>query len=555
MATDRDESLARQGWNHLQLQRPLAAWACWQKALRIEPDDKAARQALETFETLEELPAAARAVYRFLNPKDDARRKRWNERLQDRDLQHLENAADVFRSLANDDPADTDASLNLALCLAWQGKNAEAIGVLDRIVAMLAATESERAVDAWTLAEVLRFGAGAETLADEFRCVWTLEPPNLPSAEFFARWPNLIETEVPVDPLTGRTPLSEGKVFEWLDRPVLSIADGRAPAGSEIPRKLASVILAPGFLRLSSPDPTTFSALDDPIMAEVEAVLRPARREMIPLPISWADASLSTYSLPRGLGSQERDRLTRELVELHHENQWIQIPRHGLSGLTPLKASREAARGDLILQAKLLGVIRFREQLSSRASHQRIYQGYPFDRLRRRLGLIGPDSNPAALDPADIGCMSESELDALELKSLEDHRLAEAVESSAPFLDDDRTARFAKALLEHGSELVKRIPPESLVAPRIRLAIGAGDPELAVRLVDQASDLYEGRFRQTVLIWKAEILAQAKLGERAFEIYRALMETEPNRAALAADGAETLRAHGYQELAAELLSS
>ena len=151
--------------------------------------------------------------------------------------------------------------------------------------------------------------------------------------------------------------------------------------------------------------------------------------------------------------------------------------------------------------------------------------------------------------------MSESELDALELKSLEDHRLAEAVESSAPFLDDDRTARFAKALLEHGSELVKRIPPESLVAPRIRLAIGAGDPELAVRLVDQASDLYEGRFRQTVLIWKAEILAQAKLGERAFEIYRALMETEPNRAALAADGAETLRAHGYQELAAELLSS
>ena len=39
-------SLVHEGWDHLRSQRPLAAWASWQRALRVEPDSTAAPQAL-----------------------------------------------------------------------------------------------------------------------------------------------------------------------------------------------------------------------------------------------------------------------------------------------------------------------------------------------------------------------------------------------------------------------------------------------------------------------------------------------------------------------------
>ena len=153
-------SLVHQGWNHLQLQRPLAAWASWQRALRVEPDQAAARQALDLLESAKDLPAAARAVYRFRNPDGDDRRTRWNARMQGRDLSDLSLAADVFRELAGDDPADASAWYNHALCLAWKGANAPAIAALDRVVALEAETKPDLSADAWALAEVLRQGAG-----------------------------------------------------------------------------------------------------------------------------------------------------------------------------------------------------------------------------------------------------------------------------------------------------------------------------------------------------------------------------------------------------------
>ena len=59
-----------------------------------------------------------------------------------------------------------------------------------------------------------------------------------------------------------------------------------------------------------------------------------------------------------------------------------------------------------------MAVVCFREQLGNRPSAVRLYQGYPFDRLRRRLGLEPTD--PAATDPADLTCASPWELDWLD---------------------------------------------------------------------------------------------------------------------------------------------
>src|SRR5947209_7984494 len=138
---DPDQALAlvQEGWSHLQLQRPQAAWAAWQRALRVAPGSPAALEALKTLESAAELPLAARAVYRFMTARDPDRRARWDERFRGRDLEQLDDAEAAFADLADDDPSDAAAAYNEGLCLAWMGANVEAIGALDRAVRLLAA--------------------------------------------------------------------------------------------------------------------------------------------------------------------------------------------------------------------------------------------------------------------------------------------------------------------------------------------------------------------------------------------------------------------------------
>src|SRR5262249_39568206 len=108
--------------------------------------------------------------------------------------------------------------------------------------------------------------------------------------------------------------------------------------------------------------------------------------------------------------------------------------------LTPLAAGRLAADGDAIARAKLSAVIRVREQLAARPATAPLYAGYPFDRLRRRLGLE-PDS-PTTTDPADFACMSSRELAALDPTSLPPNDRAEAARSAHALGDPDLAARF-----------------------------------------------------------------------------------------------------------------
>ena len=166
-------ALVHDGWNHLKRQRPLAAWACWRRALRFEPEQKAATDALTVLANAPDLPLAARAEYRFLTPTETSQRLRWDVELRSRDLADLAVAAEAFGRLAEPDLAGSDARgdgrawFNQGLCLAWLGQNAEGVAALDRAVGALAEAEPGVAVDAWALAEIVRQGAGAEPLADD----------------------------------------------------------------------------------------------------------------------------------------------------------------------------------------------------------------------------------------------------------------------------------------------------------------------------------------------------------------------------------------------------
>ncbi len=474
-------ALVHEGWDHLKARRPLAAWASWRRALRLEGGSPAAAQAMATLESAADLPAAARAAYRLRTPSDAARRAAWDERLQG-DVGGLEHAgagegngrggpsnadltvmADAFGRLATEGPPDPAAWYNRALCLAWLGSNREAVSCLERAITLDADSAPDRAVQAWTLAEVLRQGGGAEDLADDLRFACTIDWDPADTSALLAEFPEIQRVPTPRGPGTERGPAAEVEVFEWLDQRMPDAAEpgpDRPATAAGLPIVLASVIVNPSSrtLRLSSPRVETLQAAEESLFSRLgigeagrpigegrgrEARAAAIRREASPLPLPFVDADVWTVRMPAGLEPSRTEELRREWVEHYYEDLWIHRPRQGLGGRSPLAAAEAARRGDAVARAKLAAVIDFREQLGRRPSTQRLYQGYPFDRLRRRLGL--PPVESAAVDSADLSCAAPWELAALDPATLDDHRLADAVASASGLLDDVVTAPWASS--------------------------------------------------------------------------------------------------------------
>ena len=272
----------------------------------------------------------------------------------------------------------------------------------------------------------------------------------------------------------------------------------------------------------------------------------------MPLPLPLLDAAVWTFRLPRGLPAETQNELTRGAVESYFEDRWIHQARNGLDGLSPLQAAARAPT-DAIVRARLTAVVRLREQLGARPRTALLYQGYPFDRLRRRLGL--ELVVPAAVDPEDLTCASAAELDRLDPAALDDLRLADAFESAAGLEDDARTVRFAALLACRPAPRLNRLDLTALFAPLVRQAMAAGQPEAALDWLDRALALEPGpsRGQRTFAIWRAEVQARSGDPEAAMKTYQGLLDAAPADAALALDAAETLLDNGYEGHALSLL--
>jgi hypothetical protein len=166
-----------------------------------------------------------------------------------------------------------------------------------------------------------------------------------------------------------------------------------------------------------------------------------------------------------------------------------------------------------------------------------LYHGYPFDRLRRRLGL--ELSEPDAVDPTDLSCAPPWQLAAIDPATLDDYRLRDAVASAVGLLDDDLA-------LPMGIELLCRsipIPGEILigaVSPMVRRAMRRGDADDALGWIGRARPLADPATGETLDIWRAEVLARADRPDEARRAYDSLIRTDVEGAVRALDGAETL---------------
>ena len=516
------KALVREGWNHVMSHRPLAAWASWQRAIRVDPDSSAAAQALGTLELARELPDVARVRYRFREPRDPARRAAWNERLRSADLLELEASADAFADLASGDPGDSSAEFNRGLCLAWAGRNIEAIACLDRAVALDAGAAFPEAVTAWLLAELLRQGGGAETESDDlrFNCTIGWNPDD--TAILLREFPEIRRASAARSPEISVGEDHDIEVFEWLDRPIEPAA-ALELRGWRLPIVLATVFVSRNSLRLSSPRADSLERVADLFFPRLEGGPKRLRREAAPLPLPFQDAALWIFRIPPGVGASSGESLAREAIEHYLENEWIHVERKGLDGRSPLEASVASSRGDVIARAKLTAVVKLREQLGSRPSTSALYKGYPFDRLRRRLGL--ERELEAAVDPLDLGCAPPVELDQLDAASLDDSRLVEAAESAAGLLDDARTARFAGELVRRGSD-ARNVDLKPLVSALVRQAIKRGEPDEALAQIERARSLADAPTAATFDVWSAEICRPRGTCRPSA---RTLPETHPRR--------------------------
>src|SRR5262249_13505668 len=152
----------------LKLNRPVAAKAAMQIALRSYPADEELRKGYEqVFGPESNFPETARRDYSFRSPAPGVsgeRRQAWDQALTAPTTGRLSDAARAFDELTGADEQDAAAWYNLGIARAWLGENAAAVQALDRYVALEA--DDGKAGAAWTLAEVLRCGHGMEDESD-----------------------------------------------------------------------------------------------------------------------------------------------------------------------------------------------------------------------------------------------------------------------------------------------------------------------------------------------------------------------------------------------------
>jgi hypothetical protein len=345
---------------------------------------------------------------------------------------------------------------------------------------------------------------------------------------------------------------SDLEIFEWQSRHGVSRQDGRL-TGASLPNVFATVYAGRGRLRLSSPRPDNLISVEEWLLPSLPDGPRSIRREASPLPLAFLDADVWTFRAPGGADAEQSAELRREAVEDYYENIWIHRRRQGLGGRSPLEAAPAARQGDLVARAKLAAVVLVREQLADRLSARALYHGYPFDRLRRRLGLDLVDAE--TVDADDLSCAPPDVLDRLDPAALEPARLVQSVESAAGLRDDSRTARFAAALLRRRPEALvsSDLGLSGAVAPLVRRAMLRHDAEEALNWIELARPLADGEVAVKLDTWRAEILARIGQPEAALAVYRGIINPDAAGAARALDAAETMLDNGHHDEAEPLL--
>jgi tetratricopeptide (TPR) repeat protein len=522
----------------MSLNRPVAGRAAMRSILRNDPADEELRQRFDAiFGEESGLPAAARKEYELQAPTTSERRAAWDAAFKD--AVRLSDMAKGYEQIVQADAADTPAWFNLGLTKAWLGDNRAAVQALDRYLER--ETDDARAATAATLQEVLRCGAGMEDDSDYLQHVF-FQPVRDP-----APINALVQSWVQSHRILPLQTQQQGTLAAILLEHSSSLITVGNP-GAEIARLAGYLLIAGGMMQVSSPLKEPLERLRDEVRSKLTLGIDALQTRKAP--ISFQDVTAEALVFPlRPAQNQTDEERVLGYIQKYYEETWIHRPRLALSNNAPVDAA-----GHATLKKKLRGVIQF---IQDCAAHG-IVGKYDFDRLRRKLGLLGggapavatgtaaaPTSTPAAATVGDIGAMGAAELAALKVDELSNEQLEQAYQTAHKLDASELAIHFVKGLLARPAnpERPDRYPWYSFV---VQQAIKEGRLDEALDMVNDGErvdcEQNEGKRRNDYELRRGQVHIKRGEADAAQDVFQRLIDRVPDNFKFRGAAAEAMLA-------------
>jgi tetratricopeptide (TPR) repeat protein len=309
-----------------------------------------------------------------------------------------------------------------------------------------------------------------------------------------------------------------------------------AGAANPYPKLGAYLLVVQDLLRLWSSLPEGLERTRRELQERAGPALSDAR--LLRGPAQFGDVYAEAVIFPSRVTEEEAQKLLREHVQRYFEETWIHRPLRSLDNVPPLDAA-----GHPTLRKRLLGVVQFLQECAIAGPPP-----YDFDRLRRKLGLLGPSATAApgvAAAPMEIEVLSAAELAGLQPETLSDEQVEQAYRAAQKLDAPELASRFAQAM-------VSRPPPPDRpdrfpwYAYLVQTALAEGNTQSALQYVDEGEkadcEQNEGRRRNDYELRRGQVLAKSGDAEAAREVFERLIARVPNEVRFCGTAAESMLA-------------
>ena len=507
----------------------LAARFTMQRWTRLQPENAELQKAFANlFGPESRIPEIARREY-ALQGREPARHAKWLDALALADSGKLGAAAKAFEELTGAPKADALAWYNAGLLRAWQGDNAAALAALDKYVER--ETNEAKAVDAWSLAEVVRLGDDVEGQYDYVvhRTVMQFTDANATVA--------LLQEWQQDGRLVGFRQNQDDGVISGL---VLEKVQSLIGAATATYAPLAGYMIVAGeVISVWNTNADAATKLADEIKQKLGAGL--GQTKSFTTPPQFGDVVLDALLFPMyGQVAGEMDEKIREHAQHYFEEVWSHRPLKSLAGNTPIDAA-----GSPVLRRKLLGDIQFLEQCLAGSSPRRGNETIPlYDvaRLRHKLGVDAPAPAPAG-PSYDFAAMSAADLAAVDVEPLSVDQLEKAYRAAVSLDAGELAGKFVRTLIARPADPAK---PDlfSFFKFLVDQAQARIDWDGALKLVDEGeradAERNAGKRRNDYDLRRAQLFAKKGQPDKSRETFEGLVVRAPGELKYRGSAAEAM---------------